>query len=206
MICVIDYGIGNLGSVKKALDYLGVKSIVCKDGKELSSIAPDSIILPGVGAFGATMQALNLRGFDVVIKEAINGGVNFLGICVGLQILFETSEESPLDKGLAIFKGTIKKLDVSLRVPQMQWNLVNFTDSAYLDSTSNWYYFVHSYYLPAEPLKTSDFKLTGVTNYEVLVGAMIERDNILAVQFHPEKSGKAGLALLESFVKKTKRL
>lgn len=208
VIAVIDYGIGNLRSVKKALDYLNIDSKVVSTGAELEKGNFKTIILPGVGAFGATVKALKERGLSTAIKDSLYSGAFFLGICIGLQILFEASDEDPSEPGLEIFKGRIKKLPAGLRVPQMQWNLVEFRNSRYFNMNSEWFYFVHSYYLDADsslinPKRESKYKtyeISGVANYGVSIAALIEAERIIAVQFHPEKSGQQGLKFLKDFV------
>lgn len=197
MIGIIDYGMGNLGSVKKAFDYLSVKSFVSSDKEQLAKA--DKIVLPGVGAFEDAMKNLNKYNLTKMIINEINSNKPFLGICLGLQLLFDYSEEGNNPSGLGIFKGGVKKFDksINLKIPHMGWNDIKSKDCTLLTSFDNQYfYFVHSYYV--KPI--DDLNCSFTTYGEDFVSA-IESNNILATQFHPEKSGKAGLALLAKWAK-----
>ena len=208
-IVVIDYGMGNLRSVSKALESLGASARVSDDPKEITSAT--KLILPGVGAFPAAMQELSARRLIQPIKEAIARGVPYLGICLGLQLLFEESEEGQGAKGLAVLAGRVPKFRVdggTLKIPHMGWNqiargrgaggvgrgecplLTGIPDGSF-------FYFVHSYY--ADPTDRSVVTLE--TDYGVRFAAMVWRDNLFATQFHPEKSQAVGLRLLENFIK-----
>lgn len=197
MLALIDYGVGNLHSVAKALESVGgdVKLTCAADDIELA----DKIILPGVGAFGDCMKNLSATGLIPTIKAQIAAGKPILGICVGLQILFEGSEESPNVDGLKIFSGHVKKICAGdLKIPHMGWNSIKFSDSKLFKGLSGepYFYFVHSYH--AAPADKNIIAAT--TNYGETVTAAIEHDNIFATQFHPEKSGDVGLHVLKNFV------
>ena len=197
MIAITDYGAGNLHSVKNALDYLGEKSIITGDADKI--VAADKVILPGVGAFGDAMESLKKSGLDAVIKDTAKSGKPLLGICLGLQLMFQKSEESPNVEGLGIFDGKIVKIpDRGLKIPHIGWNdleivknsriLKNLGDKPYV-------YFVHSYYLNAD----DESVVSAYTNYGERLGIAVEKDNVFAVQFHPEKSGDTGLTILKNF-------
>lgn len=199
MISIIDYGAGNLHSVKNALDFLGAKSIITKDAEVIKS--SDKLILPGVGAFADALKSLRERGLEDVIKECIEEKKPFLGICLGMQLLFSESEESPNVKGLDIFKGKIVKIPKGdgLKIPHMGWNNLNIiADSKILKDIGDepYVYFVHSYYLEAEDSST----VSAYTEYGRRLDIAIEKDNVFATQFHPEKSGKTGLKILNNFI------
>jgi|TARA_B100001971_G_C18223324_1_gene558681 glutamine amidotransferase len=197
MIAIIDYGAGNLRSVKNALDYLKVDSIITSNPNDIKKA--EKLILPGVGSFGDTINSLEEKTLIKTIKEQIKNKKPYLGICLGLQILFEGSEESPDAKGLGIFKGDVKRFK-ELKVPQIGWNSINIKNkkSKLLKGieTNSYFYFVHSYYV--EP-KDKSIILTK-TDYGVNFVSGIEKDNIFAVQFHPERSGDIGLKILKNFV------
>jgi len=199
MIAIIDYDAGNLKSVEKALIKVGAEPVVTRDAKVIEQA--DKVILPGVGAFGEAME--KLKSFDLItpIHNVIASGKPFLGICLGLQLLFEYSEEKEGCKGLSVLKGGIKRIPDApgLKVPHMGWNSLNVTEGAKLfrNLPENPYvYFVHSYYLQAEDPAI----VAATTEYGVTVHASVEKDNIFACQFHPEKSGETGLAILKNFV------
>ncbi len=210
MIAVIDYGVGNLFSVAKAVEAVGATVEITGDTQKIR--AADKVILPGVGAFGDCMKNLRERGLDEVIKEQIGRGKPLLGICVGLQILFDGSEESPDARGLGIFRGTVKKIRADgLKIPHMGWNrvmrnakcvmrndLISFIPIANyeLRITNCFFYFVHSYHAVPEDRSI----IAATTEYGECLTAAIAHDNILAVQFHPEKSGDVGLKLLQNFI------
>ncbi len=188
MIAVIDYGVGNLFSVSKAVEAVGAEVEVTGDADRIR--AAEKLILPGVGAFGDCMRNLRAAGLDDLIVEQIEGGKPLMGICVGLQILFEGSEESPNVDGLGIFKGTVKKIRAEgLKIPHMGWNKVK-------GAVDGYFYFVHSYH--AVPIDPSIIAAT--TEYGETLTAAVAHKNIFAVQFHPEKSGDVGLAVLKNFV------
>ena len=198
LIAIIDYDAGNIKSVEKAFEYLGQKAVVTRDGSIIKSA--DKVVLPGVGAFGDAMRKLDEYGLDGVIRETVDMGKPFLGICLGLQLLFDSSEESDGVKGLGILKGKIHKFpgDKGYKIPQIGWNSLEIRgDSVLFKDIPNqsYVYFVHSYYLKAEDEKI----VTASTDYAAHVHAAVERDNIFACQFHPEKSGEVGLKILANF-------
>lgn len=199
MVAIIDYGAGNLQSVKKALDFIGAKSIITADENEIN--AASHIILPGVGSFGDAMHSIREKGLEDVIKKSADGSKYFLGICLGLQLLFESSEESPGVDGLGIFKGKIVTIpkDNGLKVPHIGWNSVSLkqTDGIFENLRDNsYFYFVHSYYL-----KDADEKVVaGTTEYGVPIQCAVQQGRVSATQFHPEKSSEAGLTILRNFV------
>lgn len=199
MVAIIDYGAGNLQSVKKALDYIGAENIITDDKNEID--AASHIILPGVGSFGDAMACIRERGLEDVIKKAADGSKYFLGICLGLQLLFETSEETPGVKGLGVFKGDIVTIpkDNGLKVPHIGWNSVklNQTNGIFNGIKDNsYFYFVHSYYLK----NAESDVVAGTTEYGVPIQCAVQKGRVAATQFHPEKSSEAGLALLRNFV------
>lgn len=200
MIAIIDYGAGNLQSVKKALDFIGCDNIATSDADEIA--ASDGLILPGVGAFGDAMASLRGKGLDKVIEREVMNGKPIFGICLGLQLLFENSEEAPGVKGLGLLKGKIQKIPKAegIKVPHMGWNsleIVNHNGVFEGVESGEYVYFVHSYYLTAE--NPSD--VSARTFYSVSIDAAVCHKNINAVQFHPEKSGECGLRILKNFVK-----
>ena len=203
MITIVDYGAGNLHSVKNALDLLGIESRISSDPKEV--LSAERIILPGVGAFGGAMAALREKGIDKALKTAAAAGVPILGICLGMQLFFEESEESPGVCGLGIMKGKFVKIPKKpgIKIPHTGWNSLEFAkDSAIFKDIGNepYVYFVHSYYL--EP--ASDNVVSAYTTYGARLAVAAEHDNIFAVQFHPEKSGGVGLRILSNFAEYAK--
>ena len=199
MIAIIDYGAGNLHSVKNALDLLGVDNIVTGNKEEI--LSADKVILPGVGAFGDAMKCLEERGLVETVKAVAENGKPFLGICLGLHLLFEESEESPNVKGLGIFKGKIVKIpdNRSLKIPHMGWNNIRITkDSKILKNIGNepYVYFVHSYYVEAE----DESVVSAYTEYGQRLDIAVEQGNVFATQFHPEKSGDTGMEILKNFI------
>ena len=199
MIAIIDYGAGNLQSVKKALDFLGCESIITGDSAEIDSAS--HVILPGVGSFGDAMDSIRACGLEDTIKRAADGSRPFLGICLGLQLLFESSEESPNVKGLGIFDGSISLIpkDKGLKVPHMGWNSIDVKQRGGIfegidDGT--YFYFVHSYYLG----NANEADVAAVTHYGTDIQCAVQRGKVAATQFHPEKSGEAGLRLLRNFI------
>lgn len=198
MIAIIDYDAGNLKSVYKALQFLGQEAVITRDMEKIRRA--DKVILPGVGAFGDAMRKLEEFKLVDIIKETAREGKPFLGICLGLQLLFEESEESPGVKGLGILEGKILKIpeDRGLKVPHIGWNSLEYGTKGRLFEgipEQSFVYFVHSYYLKA---KDSDI-VTASTEYGVHIHASVENDNVFACQFHPEKSGETGLAILRNF-------
>lgn len=197
MIAIIDYDAGNVKSVEKALQALNQEVVITKDKATL--LAADKVILPGVGAFGDAMEKLQTYGLIEVIQELVEMKKPFLGICLGLQLMFEESEESPGVKGLGLLKGKIVRFPQSeLKVPQIGWNSLNFPKESVLFKgirNGEYVYFVHSYYLKAE-----EDIVAATTEYGVTVHAAVEKGNIFACQFHPEKSSEVGLHILKNFV------
>ena len=197
MIALIDYGVGNLYSVEKALNFVGGDVKVTNSAKDLQRA--EKIILPGVGAFGDCMKNLEATGLIPIILEQVAQKKFLLGICVGLQILFEGSEESPEVKGLGIFQGKVRKISAeNLKIPHMGWNAVNFNESKIFSGIKNnsYFYFVHSYH--AAPAEKN--LISATTDYGEKITAAVERENIFATQFHPEKSGDVGLKILKNFI------
>ena len=199
MIAIIDYDAGNLKSVEKALIKVGGEPVVTRDPSVI--LQADKVILPGVGAFGDAMEKLNSFGLVDTIYKVVEKGTPFLGICLGLQLLFEYSDEKEGCKGLSLLKGGIKRIPDApgLKVPHMGWNSLSVKDNAKLFKNllaDPYVYFVHSYYLQAEDPEI----VAATTEYGVTVHASVEKDNVFACQFHPEKSGEVGLAILKNFV------
>lgn len=197
MIAVIDYGAGNLKSVTNALDYLKCRNKVINSPEELKK--SDKIIFPGVGSFGDVVARLNKRKLFKPLKEEILNGKPYLGICLGLQILYESSEESP-GRGFGIFRGKIKRFGTGLKVPHIGWNQVKIIRAGNLfkDVKNNSFvYFDHSYYAGMEDKSM----VTSATDYGVDFISALEESNVCATQFHPEKSGAIGLKILKNFAK-----
>lgn len=199
MIAIIDYGRGNLFSVEKAFVKLGADVIVTNDIEKIRRA--DKVVLPGVGAFGDSMETLKKAGLIPVIQEAATSGKPFLGICLGLQLLFERSEESPGVAGLGIFKGAIRQIVApNLKVPHMGWNSLSLRNATPLLKglpENSYVYFVHSFHAVPEDASI----ITAVTEYGSSLTAAVGKGNVQAMQFHPEKSSSVGLKILESFVK-----
>lgn len=200
MIGIIDYDAGNLRSVSKALEALGETPVITRDRELL--LKADKVILPGVGSFGDAMEKLNQYGLTEVIQEIAASGKPFLGICLGLQLLFESSEESPGVKGLGLLKGQILRIPDApgLKIPHMGWNSLDITEGARLFNgieNGAYVYFVHSYYCKAE----DESIVAASAEYGVHIHASVEKGNLFACQFHPEKSSKYGLKILENFAK-----
>lgn len=197
MIAIIDYGAGNLQSVEKALRHLGCQCQITADPGELA--AAQAAVLPGVGAFGDAMGQLRARGLEEPIRQFVSSGKPFLGICLGLQILFEESEESPGVKGLGLLRGRVLRLpkESGLKIPHIGWNSLSVGKPGGLFAEVEeepYVYFVHSYYLRAE-----EDVVTATAEYGTTIHAAVQKGNLLACQFHPEKSGQVGLSLLENF-------
>ncbi len=200
MIAIIDYGAGNLMSVKKAFDFLGEECKITNDTKEIEMA--DSVVLPGVGSFGAAMRLFNEKGLVSAVKDAASGKKPFLGICLGLQLLFEESEESIGVKGLGVLKGQISAIpkDMGLKVPHIGWNSVSLKqkEGIFKDiPDESYFYFVHSFYLHGAEKGT----LAATTEYGVEIECAVQRGFTAATQFHPEKSGEVGLQVLRNFAK-----
>ena len=204
MIAVIDYGVGNLFSVEKALLHSGAEVEVTHDAERIA--AAEKLVLPGVGAFGDCMKRLEATGLIPVIRHEIEAGKPLLGICVGLQILFEGSDESPNAAGLGIFSGRVRRIEaLGLKIPHMGWNSLDFAQrhegQPGIDlfrgiRAGSYVYFVHSYHaVPEEPQI-----ITAQAMYGECLTAAVAKDNVQAVQFHPEKSGAVGSAILKNFV------
>ena len=198
MIAIIDYNAGNLKSVEKALHFLGQECVVTRDFYEIEQA--DKVILPGVGAFGDAMGQLKKYELDKVIREVTQKGSPFRGICLGLQLLFEGSDESQGVEGLHILDGAIKRIpdQPGLKIPHIGWNSLNLQNNGRLFAGLEehpYVYFVHSYYLQAEDEQI----VKATTEYSTTIHASVEKDNIFACQFHPEKSGDVGLAILKNF-------
>lgn len=201
MIAVIDYGMGNLRSVSKALEFLGASVRVTGEAAVVRQA--EKVVLPGVGAFPAAMRELAARRLIDPVKEAIASGKPYLGICLGLQLLFESGEEGGGAQGFGILPGTVKRLPASppLKIPHMGWNQVTRThkECPLLQGIpdESFFYFVHSYY--AEPADPEVVALE--TDYDTRFASMVWRDRLFATQFHPEKSQAVGLRLLENFLR-----
>ena len=198
MIGIIDYDAGNIKSVEKALQYLGQETVVSRDPGML--LKADKVVLPGVGSFGDAMEKLHNYGLVPVIHEIIDKGTPFLGICLGLQLLFESSEETPGVEGLGILKGRIVRIPPSpgLKIPHMGWNSLHLQNNGRLFrgiSEEPYVYFVHSYYLQAEEPEI----VKATTQYSTCIHASVEKGNVFACQFHPEKSSSIGLQILKNF-------
>lgn len=199
MIAIIDYGAGNLHSVQNALNFLGAENVVTGDRKTI--LKADRVILPGVGAFGDAMRALRQSGLEETVAEAAQSGRPFLGICLGLQLLFEESEETPGVRGLGILKGRVVRIPATgLKIPHMGWNDITVSEHSRLLTglgSDPYVYFVHSYYVQAE-----DFtEVSAYTQYGARLDIAVEKGNVFATQFHPEKSGTTGMNILHNFIR-----
>lgn len=198
MITIIDYDAGNLKSVEKALNFIGQKTKITRDREEI--LKADKVILPGVGSFGNAMEKLHKYHLFDTIKEVVDKNIPLLGICLGLQLLFEHSEETPNIKGLSILEGDIVKIPdtAGLKIPHIGWNSLSINPNSQLFQgieDNIHVYFVHSYYLKAKNIN----EVAATTDYGTLIHASVEKDNIYACQFHPEKSGEVGLQILKNF-------
>ncbi len=200
LIAVLDYGIGNLRSAEKALQHVGADARLTADAALVASA--DAVVLPGVGAFGACMDAFRAAGLEQVTRDAVVSGRPFLGICVGMQMLFSRSEEDPHATGLGIIPGTVRWIPPGVKRPQMQWNRLRFSvpnDPIFtgLGANDTWMYFVHSLHgVPDDPSVVA-----ATTEYGGSLNVVFRSGNVVATQFHPEKSAHDGLALLENFTR-----
>ena len=199
MIAIIDYDAGNLKSVEKAIQKIGGSPLITRDPAKIA--AADHVILPGVGSFGDAMNQIRRFELEETIRQVTRTGTPFLGICLGLQLLFGRSEESPGAEGLSILEGTIRRIPDApgLKIPHMGWNSLHFEHPGRLFAglpEQMYVYFVHSYYLQAEDPAI----VSATAEYGVTVHAAVEKENVFACQFHPEKSGEAGLKILENFL------
>lgn len=199
MVAIIDYDAGNIRSVEKAVMLLGYEAVVTRDRETI--LSADHIILPGVGAFGDAMDKLEKYDLVDVIHETVERKIPFLGICLGLQLLFESSEEAPGVEGLGLLPGRILRLPEKkdLKIPHIGWNSLDFPHQGRLFqgiAEGAYVYFVHSYYLKAKDPEI----VKAVTEYGVLIHASVERENLFACQFHPEKSSEVGLKILQNFL------
>ena len=195
-IAVIDYGVGNLRSVEKAFHAGGVAAVVSSDENILRTA--DKLVLPGVGAFRACMEALAERGFDRLVRERVEAGTPLLGVCVGMQMLFEESEEFGTTSGLGFLRGRVQRFPEGLRVPQVGWNQVEWKGEHALSEgivDRTFFYFVHSFFCESGESSA----VVGETEYGVTYPSVVARGNVCGVQFHPEKSQAAGLRLLKNF-------
>ena len=195
MIALVDYGAGNVGSVVKAVEYLGFPSSVASDAAQLDRA--DKIILPGQGHFGSMLTALGERGLLAPLRKKIQDGTSYLGICLGLQALYEKSEEAPGIAGLGLLGGTVLKFKSLEKVPQIGWNQLQLRRASRLFQlipNGSFAYYCHSYYGPEVP------EAVAVTEYGETFAAGVEKGNVYAVQFHPEKSGEVGLRVLRNFL------
>jgi glutamine amidotransferase len=195
-VAIIDYGVGNLRSVEKAFQAGGVEAVVSSDESVLR--AAEKLVLPGVGAFRACMEALGERGFDRLVRERVAEGTPLLGVCVGMQMLFEESEEFGTTRGLGFLRGRVRRFPGAQRVPQVGWNQVGWARPHALAEgieDKTFFYFVHSFYCEAAGQETA----VGETEYGLTYASVVSSGNVCGVQFHPEKSQAAGLRLLKNF-------
>ncbi len=202
MIVIVDYGMGNLRSVEKAIASIGASSAISNDSHVI--LKADKLIIPGVGAFGDGMKNIRSYGIEDAIISFASTGKPLLGICLGMQMLFENGDENPGIKGLSLIKGSVKSFDhglfkdKGLKIPHIGWNIVRQSKKSFLFDgipDHSYFYFVHSYY----PVPEEDVGI-GVTDYGIDFTSVIQKDNILATQFHPEKSQQNGLRLLLNFI------
>lgn len=203
MIAILDYDAGNIKSVEKALQFLGEETVITRDRGTI--LSADGVILPGVGAFGDAMGKLQDYGLVPVIQECVDREIPFLGICLGLQLMFESSEESPGVKGLSLLPGKIVRIPDGggLKVPHIGWNNLRFPNEGRLFQglqEDAYVYFVHSYYLQAGDPKI----VKATTEYGTLIHAAVEKGKVFACQFHPEKSSEVGMQILRNFIQVTR--
>ena len=197
-VAIIDYGVGNLRSVEKAFEATGCEAVVSADESVLRKA--ERLVLPGVGAFGACMKALTERGFDGLVRERVAEGTPLLGVCVGMQLLFEESDEFGSTPGLGLLPGRVKRFNDELVVPHVGWNRIfQIRQNPLLTDVANgsFFYFVHSYYCEPEDKSV----IAGETEYGVKYASVVAKANLCGVQFHPEKSQDAGLRLLKNFAR-----
>ncbi|MBQ3543649.1 MAG: imidazole glycerol phosphate synthase subunit HisH [Lachnospiraceae bacterium] len=199
MIAIIDYDAGNIKSVEKAINFLGEETVISRDRDEI--LSADKVILPGVGSFGDAMEKLKNYNLVNTIYDVVDKKVPFLGICLGLQLLFENSDESKGVSGLGILEGEILRIpdEPGLKIPHIGWNSLKFMNDGRLfkDIADDEYvYFVHSYYLKAKNPQI----VKAVTEYSTILDVSVEKDNVFACQFHPEKSGDVGLKIIKNFI------
>lgn len=198
MIAIVDYDAGNIKSVEKAMILLGEEVVLTRDADVI--LNADGVILPGVGAFGDAMDKLNSYGLSDVLRKVAQNNIPFLGICLGQQLLFDSSEETPGVEGLGILKGKIVRIpDTGLKIPHIGWNDLKFPNNGRLFKGINegsYVYFVHSFYLQAEDKSI----VTATTEYGAVIEASVEMGNVFATQFHPEKSSEVGLKILQNFI------
>ncbi len=195
-MAIIDYGVGNLRSVEKAFGAGGAEAVVSSDERVLRGA--ERLVLPGVGAFRACMEGLKARGFDRLVRERVEQGTPLLGVCVGMQMLFEESEEFGTTRGLGFLRGRVRRFPEGLRVPQVGWNQVGWAQPHPLAEglgEDPFFYFVHSFYCDTP----DDGAVVGRTEYGLTYASVVARGNVCGVQFHPEKSQAAGLRLLKNF-------
>lgn len=199
MVAIIDYDAGNIRSVEKAVVSLGYEAVLTRDADTI--LAADHVILPGVGAFGDAMDKLSGYGLVDVIRTVADRGIPFLGICLGLQLMFESSEEAPGVEGLRLLKGSILRIPEKedLKIPHIGWNSLRYPSGGRLFAgipEESYVYFVHSYYLQAQEPEI----VKAITEYGVEIHASVEKDNLFACQFHPEKSSDVGMKILQNFL------
>jgi len=196
MIAIIDYGMGNLHSVMKTLERLGFEAIATDDPNVI--LTADRVILPGVGAFGDAMGNLREKELISIIKQVVEQGTPFLGICLGMQLLFESSDEHGFHQGLGIFRGHVKRFEGDFKIPHMGWNQLHFEQAhhpLFQNLEEGFVYFVHSYFVSEEEQEI----LLASTDYYGKVPAIVGSNQVIGMQFHPEKSGEVGLELLRRF-------
>ena len=196
MIAIIDYGMGNLRSVQKGFEKVGLDALITDSPSKVKDAS--GVVLPGVGAFSAAMDHLRTSGMDMVVKEIIDSGRPFLGICLGLQLLFSTGFEDGTHEGLGVFSGTVERLPEGIKVPHIGWNQINeVKDDAILKGipSDSYFYFVHSYVVKPDDKEI----ISTYTDYGGKFVSGISKDNVYAYQFHPEKSSRIGLMLLKNF-------
>ena len=203
MIAIIDYDAGNIKSVQKAIEYLGEEVAITRDPEVILNAS--GVILPGVGAFGDAMEKLYKYNLVEVVREVVSKKIPFLGICLGLQLLFESSDETPGVEGLGILEGKIKRIPEKddLKIPHIGWNSLSYPNKGRLYNgieEESYVYFVHSYYLEAKEPEI----VVATTDYGTCIHASVEKGNVFACQFHPEKSSSVGLKILENFLKISK--
>ncbi len=197
MICIIDYGAGNLRSVQKAVEHCGAETIVSSSARDI--LRADKVIFPGVGAFGNAMEAIRQRDLQDAVPDFIHSGKPFLGICLGMQLLFENSQENPDVPGFGIFKGQVKRFPQNLKVPHLGWNRLIQTHASPLWRAipqDAYFYFAHSYHVAPH----NDKIIVGQCDYFEKYTVAVRKDSVFGLQFHPEKSQKYGLKILDNFI------